>query len=266
MRKQLLGLTVSLLAFVLIAAAADMTGKEVAASARLQRLEVAHSQDGLRVEFRATGTVGAQSDDARVAGTHRRRLSQHRDGDGTEPHQRGHGRRERRPRRHERRSLAEHARGALTWRATTLAGRQHELVAGPDGSFVLKIHAAALAHRQAVTPATKQVAVNAAPQLMPVSASPAALAPAATTTAVTPTPAPAASPERPADFAFIEPKFAPKKDDAAAQTAAADPAAKSQEAASRFADKTAAELVATNSNAAMGQTGATPVAISLPSI
>jgi hypothetical protein len=57
MRKQLLGLTVSLLAFVLIAAAADTTGKEVAASARLQRLEVAHSQDGLRVEFRATGQL-----------------------------------------------------------------------------------------------------------------------------------------------------------------------------------------------------------------
>jgi type IV pilus assembly protein PilQ len=57
MRKQLLGLLVPLLAFVLIAAAADTTGKGVAASARLQRLEVAHSQDGLRVEFKAKGTL-----------------------------------------------------------------------------------------------------------------------------------------------------------------------------------------------------------------
>src|SRR5271169_1017436 len=57
MRKQLLGILVPLLAFILIAAAADMTGKGVTASAALQRLEVAHSQDGLRVEFKAKGTV-----------------------------------------------------------------------------------------------------------------------------------------------------------------------------------------------------------------
>src|ERR1700676_3551356 len=57
MRKQLLGLFVMLLAFVLIAAAADITGKRVAkeTTAALQRLEVTHSQDGLRVEFKATG-------------------------------------------------------------------------------------------------------------------------------------------------------------------------------------------------------------------
>ena len=40
-----------------IAAAADTTGKGVAAGARLQRLEVTHSQDGLRVEFKAKGTL-----------------------------------------------------------------------------------------------------------------------------------------------------------------------------------------------------------------
>src|ERR1700687_1655248 len=57
MRKQLLGLLVPLLTFVLIAAAADMTGKGVAASARLQRLEVTDSQDGLRVEFTAKGAA-----------------------------------------------------------------------------------------------------------------------------------------------------------------------------------------------------------------
>src|ERR1017187_10535441 len=57
MRKQLLGLLVPLMAFVLIADAADMTGKGVAASAALQKLEVAHSQDGLRVEFKAKGTL-----------------------------------------------------------------------------------------------------------------------------------------------------------------------------------------------------------------
>ena len=53
MRKQLLGHLVPLLAMVLVAAAADTTGKGVAASAALQRLEVTHSQDGMRIEFRA---------------------------------------------------------------------------------------------------------------------------------------------------------------------------------------------------------------------
>ncbi len=55
--RKLLGVFVPLLAFVLIAAAADVTGKGVATSAALQRLEVAHSQDGLRVEFKAKGTL-----------------------------------------------------------------------------------------------------------------------------------------------------------------------------------------------------------------
>ena len=57
MRKQLLGLIVPLLTFVLIAAAADMTGKGVATTTLLQRVEIAHVQDGLRVEFKATGTL-----------------------------------------------------------------------------------------------------------------------------------------------------------------------------------------------------------------
>ena len=57
MRKQVLGLIVPLLAFVLIAAAADTTVKGESAGAQLQRLEVTHGQDGLRVEFKAKGTL-----------------------------------------------------------------------------------------------------------------------------------------------------------------------------------------------------------------
>jgi len=263
MRKQLLGLTVSLLAFVLIAAAADTTGKEVAASARLQRLEVAHSQDGLRVEFRATGQLAPKvttlESPARIVvdfpntvmATGQSHISVGSDGvkdvrigmsGGVSPS----------------------TRVVVDLATSDSAGRQHELVAGPDGSFVLKIHDAVAAHREAVAPTVKQVAANAAPQLAPVSApvtSPVNQAPAATAAAVAPTPAPAAGAEKPADFAFIEPKFSAKKDDSAVQPQAADPIVKSQEAASRFADKTAAELVATKVNAAMGQAGATPVPI-----
>src|ERR1700674_465410 len=256
LRKQLLGLFVTLLAFVLIAAAADITGKGVTASAGLQRLEVAHSQDGLRVEFKATGTLAPRvttlDSPARIVvdfpntvmATAQSRISVGRDGvkdvrvgmDGQNP-----------PNTRVVVDL-DLAGGGLA------SSRQHELVAGPDGGFILKIHDAVVAHRQPAT-AVKSVAASAAPTLVrasaPVTPAPVALA-TTTTTAVASTPALAENPTKPADFAFVEPKYSVKE--GKADDKAAQPAAKAQEAAGRFADKTAAELVATHTNAALGQT------------
>ena len=252
MRKQLLGLFVTLLAFVLIAAAADITGKGVAkeTSAALQRLEVAHSQDGLRVEFKATGKLTPKlttlDSPARIVvdfpntvmATAQSRISVGRDGvkdvrvgmDGQVPPS---------------------TRVVVD---LDLAGgsRQHELMAGPDGSFVLNIHDAVVAHRQ-TAPAAKSVAASAAPKLVLASApvTSAAVTPAATK-AIAPSPAPVENAQKPADFAFVEPKYSIKDDKA--DDKAAQPSAKAQEAAGRFADKTAAELVAMNTNAALGQT------------
>jgi len=253
MRKQLLGLFVTLLAFVLIAAAADITGKGVAKepNAALQRLEVTHSQDGLRVEFKAKGTLAPRvttlDSPARIVvdfpntvmATAQSRISVGQDGvkdvrvgmDGQNPPSTrvvidldlAHGDR--------------------------AASRQHELVAGPDGGFSLNIHDVVVAHRQPAPPA-KSVAVSAAPKLVLASA-PVASA-TTTTTVVASTPALAENPAKPADFAFVEPKYAVK--DAKSDDKAAQPAVKAQEAAGRFADKTAAELVATHANAALGQT------------
>jgi len=244
MRKQLLGLFVTLLAFVLIAAAADITGKGVAASAALQRLEVAHSQDGLRVEFKAKGTLAPRvttlDSPARIVvdfpntvmATAQSCISVGSDGvkdvrvgmDGQVPP----------------------STRVVVDLDLTGGSRQHELVAGPDGSFVLQIHDAVVAHRP--TPAAKSVAVSAAPKLVLASAP---VTPT-TTTAVAPNPAPAENVQKPADFAFVEPKYSIKEGKADGK--AAQPAAKAQEAAGRFADKTAAELVATSANAALGQT------------
>jgi type IV pilus assembly protein PilQ len=239
MRKQLLGLMVPLLTFVLIAAAADMTGKGVAASARLQRLEVSDSQDGLRVEFTAKGAqapkVTTLDSPARIVvdfpntvmATAQSRISVGRDGvkdvrvgmDGQVP--------------------------PNTRVVVDLAGsRQHELVALPDGGFILKIanRDAVVAHGQPA--AAAKSAASAAPQLALVSA-PATAVP----TAVAPAPVVAEKPaEKPAEFAFVEPKYS-VKDDKAAQ-----PAEKAEAAAGRFADKTAAELVASSANASLGQT------------
>ena len=254
MRKQLLGLLVPLLAFVVItiAAAADTTGKGVAAGARLQRLEVAHSQDGLRIEFKAKGAlapkVSTLESPARIVvdfpntvmATAQSHIVVDRDGvkdvrigmDGQVP-----------PSTHVVIDLADGDRAA---------GRQHELVAGPEGSFVLKIHEAVLAHRQPA-PAVKSPAASQAPQLALASAPVTPATTSATATAVAPAPASAENAGKPAaDFAFVEPKFSPK---------AAEPVVKAQEAASRFADKTAAELVATTANAALGQAGASKPAI-----
>ncbi|MBZ5616304.1 MAG: type IV pilus secretin PilQ [Acidobacteriia bacterium] len=248
MRKQLLGLLVPLLTFVLIAAAADMTGKGVAASARLQKLEVADSQDGLRVEFTAKGALAPKvttlDSPARIVvdfpntvmATAQSRISVGRGGvkdvrvgmDGQVP--------------------------PSTRVVVDLAGsRPHELVASPNGGFILTIvnRDAALAHGQPAA-ATKSVAASAAPKLALVSA-PAVTVPA---TAVAPAPLAAEKPaEKPADFTFVEPKYS-VKDDKAAQ-----PAEKAEEAAGRFADKTAAELVSSNANATLGQAAADAPAI-----
>jgi type IV pilus assembly protein PilQ len=217
----------------------------------LQRLEVTDSQDGLRVEFTAKGaqapTVTTLDSPARIVvdfpntvmATAQSRISVGRGGvkdvrvgmDGQVP---------------------PNTRVVIDLTEKQLAGsRQHELVASPDGGFILKIanRDAVLAHGQPAAPAKS--AASAAPKLALVSV-PAAAVP----TAVTPAPVVAGKPaEKPAEFAFVEPKYS-VKDDKAAQ-----PAEKAEEAAGRFADKTAAELVASPANASMGQTAGDAPAI-----
>jgi len=238
MRKQLLGLLVPLLALTMSAAAADMTGKAVTASAQLQRLEVTTGHDGLSVEFRAKGTLAPKvttlDSPARIVvdfpntvmATAQSLISVGRDGvkevrigmDGQVP-----------PHTHVVVDLADH--------------RQHELVAKPDGSFTLTIHEGTVARRQApAAPATAPKVVTAAAAPAPAAVIPApAAAPAITTSAVD-----NAAASKPVDVAFIEPKFTAKE-------TKAEPVVKAQQAADRFADKTAAELVATTANAELGQ-------------
>jgi type IV pilus secretin PilQ/predicted competence protein len=267
MRKQLLGILVPLLAFVLIADAADMTGNGVAASAALQKLEVAHSQDGLRVEFKATGTLAPKvttlESPARIVvdfpntvmATAQSHISVGQDGvKDVRVGMDGHG-------SPTTRVVVDLAEGTLA------SSRQHELVAGPNGSIVLQVHDAVVAHRQAATVA-KVVATNASPKLVmasasvasaPVNSAPASIVTTAATTvatatastkAIVPAPATTDNASKPTDFAFVEPKYSVK---AATDDKAAQPTVKATEAASRFADKTASELVSTNVNAAIGQ-------------
>ena len=251
MRKQLLGILVPLLAFIMIAAAADTTSTGVAkeTGAALQRLEVTHGQDGLRVEFKAKGALAPKvttlDSPARIVvdfpntvmATAQSRISVGSDGvkgvrigmDGQTPPAT--------------RVVIDLANADLA------SSRQHELVAGPNGSFVLKIHDvdlkisdAVTAHRQPA-PAVKSVPASQAPQLVLASA-PVAQAPAV-----------AENPQSAVNFALVEPKYT------------VQPAVKAEEAANRFADKTASELVATSANAALAQAGtAAPAAANAPAI
>ena len=215
MRKQLLGVMVPLLTFVLIAAAADMPGKGTATTSALQRLEVTRGQDGLRVEFIAKGALSPKvttlDSPSRIVvdlpntamATSLGHISVGSDGvkglrvgtDGKTP--------------------------PSTRVVVDLAAAcQHELVTGQDGSVALKIGEAAVA-KQHTAPAPKATTAK----LVEVSAP-----------AVTPAPAPA---------------VATVADDKANQ-----PVVKAQEAAGRFADKTAAELVAMNAHATVSQDAA----------
>jgi type IV pilus assembly protein PilQ len=243
MRKQLLGLLVPLTAFVMIAKAADMTGNGVAASAALQKLEVAHSQDGLRVEFRSKGVLAPKVTTLdspgrivvdfpnTVMASGQSHINVGSDGvkdvrvgmDGQNPPS---------------------TRVVIDLAANRSDASQHELTAGSNGSFVLTIHDAVVAHRQSA-PVVKPAVAKVAPVVAHASA------PAVALPAVAPAALQAAPAVKPTDFAFVEPQYSVKDDNKAVP--AATPAVKAEEAASRFADKTAAELVATTTHAAMAQ-------------
>src|SRR5262245_1409477 len=232
MRKQLLGLILPLLTFVLIAAAADLPGKSVGTVSALQRLEVAHSQDGLRVEFTAKGVTAPKvttlDSPARIVvdlpntvmatGQHQINVGS----DGVK------GLR-----------IGMNGQVPPTTRVVVDldAARQPELITGKDGHFTLKIQDATLAKK--TLPVAQPVAATPAPKLE-----------SATATASVSAPAPADPSAKPVDFAFVEPKYAAKDDKT---TASVEPVVKAQGAAARFADKTATELVATNVQATMRQ-------------
>ncbi len=237
MRKLTLGLLVPLLTFGYLsnANADEMTGKGAAASAALQRLEVTHSHDGLSVEFRAKGMLTPRlstlDSPARIVvdfpntvmATSQSLISVGQDGvkelrigmDGQVP---------------------PHTRVVVDL-TSAAAGRQHELVSRPDGSFVLNVHDAAVTRlRPASAPAATQLApASALQQLVAASTaanSASAPSPAASSAAspvsspitspsssnsapeVGAAPAVAAGADSPSGFAFIEPKYSVKENKA----------------------------------------------------
>jgi len=130
----------------------------------------------------------------------------------------------------------------------------YELTPGPAGKLVLTLHANAVAKASATSNA---VASSPAPAARPMSPfAPRVMetrsAPKAETTPAT---KPTAS-ASPTDYVFVEPSYQAKSDakaDAKTDQPADEPTVRAGEAAARFADKTAAELLPVSVNAAQAQ-------------
>ncbi len=122
----------------------------------------------------------------------------------------------------------------------------YELTPGPAGKLVLTLHA------NAVAKAAPEAQIKTVGASSPVPASPAS-SPSA--------PVAKATDSKPTDFVFVEPSYQAKNQVASdVKKDDAEPTVRSQEAAARFSDKTAAELLPVSAHAAQAQssTGITP--------
>jgi type IV pilus assembly protein PilQ len=264
MRKQLLGVVLPLLILGMIAAAAETpnTGTDAATHAALQRLNVVHGEDGVSLEITARGAVTPKlstlSSPARVvidlpntvAATDQRHVDV--DSDGVKGVRVG--------------------MNGQTPPSTRIVvdlekACKFELVPGTDNKIVIKLHTGSVTAKAATKPAMTVTAPRAA--LIATSSAPAtaklvsAVAVvekkevAATVPATVPAPAPKAvettSSAKPAtDYVFVEPSYKAKDPTKPEEKpAAVDPSARSLEAAAKFADKPASELLPVNASASM---------------
>jgi type IV pilus assembly protein PilQ len=126
----------------------------------------------------------------------------------------------------------------------------YELTPGAAGKLVLTLHANAVA--KAASEAAAKPMSPFAPRVMDAQSTPKA----ETTPATKPTARDSASPS---DYVFVEPSYQAQNQTATAadvkkaDAAADDPTVRAQEAAARFSDKTAAELLPVSMHAAEGQ-------------
>jgi type IV pilus assembly protein PilQ len=235
MRKQQLTMFGSLLVGMAVAAAAQNTSQ-------LDRVNVVRDTDNIRVEMRATGTVTPKlstlDSPARVVvelpetvmATGQSRINVG-------------------------------AEGVKGVRIGTDGQKQHpttrvvvdlekacayDLTPGPAGKLVLTLHANTVAK---ASPESNTVAATGPATVK-------AEAPANTTT-------PGKEAATPNGFVFVEPSYQ-AKNDAKNDAAADEPTVRAQEAAARFSDKTAAELIPVSANATQAQ--ATPVPAITPAV
>jgi type IV pilus assembly protein PilQ len=267
MRKQLLSVVLPLLILGLIAAAAETqnTGTDATTHAALQRVNVVHGEDGISLEITARGAVTPKlstlSSPARVvidlpntvALTDQRHVEV--DSDGVKDVR-----------------VGMNGQTPPSTRVVVDLDKacKFELVAGNDNKIVVRLHTAS-ATAKAAKPS--ETVVASAPKAAPV-ASPfgaklisastvvekkevAAVSVPATKAAPAPKPIETAATTKPAtdtksatDYVFVEPSYQAKDD---AKPAVIEPAERAGEAAAKFADKPASELLATTTTSASMQ-------------
>jgi type IV pilus assembly protein PilQ len=249
MRRQLLGVFLPLIALVILAAAAETqsTGTGATKRAALQQVEITRGDDGVSVELTAEGQVTPKLSTldrparvvldlpATVVATSQRSFPIDSDGvkgvrvgmDGQVP---------------------------PTTRLVVDLERAcaYELVPGSNNKLILKLHTATSS--QTTNAGSKKSAQP--------SATAKALAPSSARRDVAKAEIAAAKPaasaeEAAANYVFLEPSYKPK-DAASNQAPVVEPPARAAEAASKFADKSASELMDTTPHAAMQQQTAAP--------
>ena len=262
MRKQLLGVVLPLLMLVLVAAAADTPnpGTGAATHAALQRLNVVRGDDGVSVEITARGTVTPKlstlGSPARliidlpntVAVTDQRHLDV--DSDGVKGVRVG--------------------MNGQTPPSTRIVvdldkACKFELVPDSDGKIVVRLHTgspmAKVAKPSVTVTAPKAAIVPVVAKAVPAPAVTPAVAEKKDLPASEPSTTPVAeqklvemaSATKPVtDYVFVEPSYKPKDETKPEEKPAAiEPSARALEAAAKFADKPASELLPVNAHASM---------------
>jgi type IV pilus assembly protein PilQ len=256
MRKQLLGVFLALLMLALLAAAAETQSTGAPKRAALQRLAITHGEDGISVEITAEGHVNPKLSTlnrparvvldlpATVAAIEQRSYVVDSDGvkgvrigmDGQTP---------------------PNTRVVVD----LVKACPYELVPGGDNRLILKLHPGATATNSGAKPAATRhepTAALAAKAVTSNNSMPKA------TAAAQPSPVPAPAVDKQAvetaaatGFVFVEPSYKPKDEASPArnQQALIAPPARALEAAAKFADKPASELLDTGSHASMQAQG-----------
>jgi type IV pilus assembly protein PilQ len=256
MRKQLLGVFLPLLVLALVAAAAE-TGTPKRAA--LERLAITHGEDGISIEITAEGHVNPKLSTldrparvvldlpATVAATEQRNYVVDSDGvkgvrigmDGQTP---------------------PNTRVVVD----LVKACPYELVPSSDNRLILKLHPRARAANASAKAATSaQRAITAAPVTARPVVNNGSMRKSAAPDQPSPVPAPAADKQTAQNaaatgFVFVEPSYKPKDEAKAVENKQAplEPPARALEAAAKFADKPASELLDTAPHASMQAQGA----------
>ena len=258
--RKLLGIVLPLLMLLQLGIAADTqnTGSSATTHAALQQLNVVRGEDGISVEITARGPVSPKlstmSSPARVVidlpntvmGTNQSSMAV--DSDGVK------GLR-----------VGMNGQTPPTTRVVVDLDRacKFELVPGSDNKVVVKLHTASTTAQAPAKASETVIAPKASIKPAVATPSTAKLMPAAAVTAPVvetrkspsapaPKPVETATSTKPAtDYVFLEPSYKPKDETKTESKPAVEPAERALEAAAKFADKPASELLPVHASASM---------------